>query len=95
MQSSLHSCSRCVLALPCWLSHQMRNEQAERATAVTHRMALKAETTSCDSRMEGFDVEAQNLFEQPLGEHPHNHYSGRAPWLRAGVLGANDGDRSA
>lgn len=21
----------------------------------------------------------------------HEHYSGRAPWLRAGVLGANDG----
>jgi VIT1/CCC1 family predicted Fe2+/Mn2+ transporter len=24
-------------------------------------------------------------------EHPHEHYSHRAPWLRAFVLGANDG----
>ena len=26
-----------------------------------------------------------------LEEDEHNHYSQRAPWLRAGVLGANDG----
>ena len=26
-----------------------------------------------------------------LEEDEHDHYSQRAPWLRAGVLGANDG----
>jgi hypothetical protein len=37
------------------------------------------------------DLEAQDFYQQAQGTHPHDHFSGRAPWLRAGVLGANDG----
>lgn len=56
-------------------------------------MALQIESKSGGTQTQDFDVEAQSFFAQPLGEHPHHHFSGRAPWLRAGVLGANDGDR--
>ena len=37
--------------------------------------------------------ELESFFAGESPPHPHNHYSGRAPWLRAGVLGANDGAR--
>ncbi len=54
-------------------------------------MALQTFTESSGSHSDEHDVEAQDFFEEPLGDHPHAHFSGRAPWLRAGVLGANDG----
>ena len=37
------------------------------------------------------DIEAQSHHGELKSPHPHAHYSSRAPWLRAGVLGANDG----
>ena len=45
--------------------------------------AHKSEDTCCSG---SHDIE-KGLLE----EDEHNHYSQRAPWLRAGVLGANDG----
>lgn len=57
-------------------------------------MELPTTSTTNDSHETDFDVEAQKFFEAPIGKHPHHHFSGRAPWLRAGVLGANDGDYS-
>ena len=57
-------------------------------------MELPTLSTTNDSHETDFDVEAQKFFEAPIGKHPHHHFSGRAPWLRAGVLGANDGDYS-
>ena len=37
--------------------------------------------------------ELESFFAGESPPHPHDHYSSRAPWLRAGVLGANDGVR--
>lgn len=62
---------------------------------------FKKDKQSLPSTNEGADVEAQNRGKtspesadatSPLLEpDEHDHFSQRAPWLRAGVLGATDG----
>lgn len=83
------------------LTRQLKTAQTPRGA--TNRHMTTASSTNSDRRKTGDDcssiaeqsvedVEAQNFWSTPVGEHPHHHFSGRAPWLRAGVLGANDGE---
>ncbi len=56
--------------------------------------SLSGDATSLDVRRTGGDPEEGGVVqEQPelLDEDEHTHYSHRAPWLRAAVLGATDG----
>lgn len=57
------------------------------------RNAVKDGVGSFEEQEVTEDIEAQNFYKDPPGKHPHHHFSSRAPWLRAGVLGANDGEQ--
>ena len=57
---------------------------------------VKKEPNSAPEAKNDADLEAQKIgtadVSSPLLEpDEHQHFSQRAPWLRAGVLGANDG----
>ncbi|KAI8817114.1 VIT family-domain-containing protein [Fimicolochytrium jonesii] len=66
----------------------------EKQNVVANYGALEQPSESSESSTITVDVDHENtrlISDDVLPEISHHHYSDRSPWLRAAVLGANDG----